>query len=144
VFHEVTVASTLTQSEGYGMKRIGLFLSAVVLMSGLASCNGGDSSTAPDTVDFNGTWRLTDTTVWSDLPSYPIGLVTQTTVVVDQSGTVLTWRFQNGSISNGLCDPTAQTFWVRYEYPEGGVVTKLAITIKSTFTMELVSRTKAW
>lgn len=90
------------------MKKIGLFLLAVVLAVGVAGCGGGGSD--PDPFDFNGTWTISYVVVASTVPGIPPGRVTTGVAAVAQSGNAITLTLGATAPISGTCDPIAGTF----------------------------------
>ena len=89
------------------MKRIGLFLLAVVLMVGMAGCHKGDDD---KDYDFNGTWSAFSTIVSSNLPGFPVGTQGTDTIVITQSGTTISGVMDGDMLLSGTCDPSKGTF----------------------------------
>lgn len=87
------------------MKKAGLFLLAVVMVTGWAGC-----SKDKDDYDFNGTWSGFSTVVESNLPGVPVGLQGVDTIVITQSGTNISGVLDGDIPLSGTCDPSKGTF----------------------------------
>lgn len=132
------------------MKRIGLFLLAVVMVVGLAGCSKDDKD-----YNFNGTW-LIQWQVVSQIGNvqFPTGRV-----LLVQSGNDLTWTYlDGGGTIQGTCDPGNKSLYIRYGTSTGGEVimnglgedsdtitgtasgNQGSIMVTANFTLELISR----
>jgi len=132
------------------MKRIGLFLLAVVMVAGLAGCSRDKD------YNFNGMWLITQQTT-SQVCNWRL---VAGRVQIVQDGNSLTWQFIDGGgiAVPGSCNPDNGSLYVRYRTATGGeaIFNGLADdkdTISGTssgthgscsntaiFTLELISR----
>jgi hypothetical protein len=94
------------------MKRIGLFLLAVVMQTGCGGGGDADGPTGSDgTFNFNGHWAYQGTVASSSDSGMPVGTKIADTATITASGTSFTMDFP-GSVPAyiGTCDPAAGTF----------------------------------
>lgn len=108
------------------MKRLGLFLLAVLLALGVAACtsddddNGGPGGASSTSYNFNGRWMVTRTVTENPLgwAGYAIGRTWDQEFNVIQSGTDI--RFvviANDNTYSGTCNPGVRTFSVETTDP---------------------------
>jgi hypothetical protein len=92
------------------MKKVGLFLLAVVMV-GMVGCSGGsDGGSDGGNYDFNGTWSASSTVVESNLSDYPVGTNGADTLVITQSGTAISGVLDGTYSLSGTCDPGSGSF----------------------------------
>jgi len=131
------------------MKKIGLFLLAVLLIAGMVGCSNDKD------YNFNGTWLMQKTVQsqscnWEYAPSR---------VQLSQNGTSLGWTWVDSGITRyGTCDPGSESLHLRYTSNSGAdiIINGLAVdgdtitgawsgrdgpcSFSANFTLELISR----
>lgn len=93
------------------MKKVGVFLLAVVMMVGVTGCGGGGDDDDGEMFNFNGRWAYQGTIVMSNASTLAVGTTIRDVATITASGNDISVDFTGETPpATGTCDPVSGTF----------------------------------